>query len=216
MAKLRVHNFSITLDGFAAGPNQRMDAPFGDRVDGLHDWLVATKSFNDSHEGEGGEEGIDDQFAAAAFTGMGATIMGRNMFGPQRGPWEDHSWQGWWGPNPPYHHDTFVMTHHLRPSLPMEGGTTFHFVNDSPKAVLEQAFKAANGKDVWLVGGAATIRQFLRDGLVDELHVVITPILAGSGERLFDNVGTLEGYQVTKLVSSEAATHALITRSTTP
>jgi len=211
--KLRVHNFSVTVDGFAAGPNQRADAPFGDGMDGSHDWMFATKGANAMIGEDGGEEGIDNDFFLRGEVNVGATIMGRNMFGPIRGPWPNEDWKGWWGPNPPYHNEVFVLTHHERPALPMEGGTTFHFVNDSPEAVLERAFKAADGKDVRIGGGAATIRQFLRAGLIDELHVVITPIVVGSGARLFDDLGSLGGaYQVSEFVPSGTVTHVVITK----
>lgn len=205
MAKVRVHNFSITLDGFATGTNQRLDAPFGDGVEGLHDWMMAAM--------EDGAIGIDVERAKAWDTNVGATIMGRNMFGPQRGAWEDESWIGWWGPNPPYHHPTFVHTHHVRPDLPMEGGTTFHFTNEPVEKVLERAFEAAAGQDVVIGGGAATIQQYLRAGLIDELNLVIVPILAGAGERLFDNLGNaLTKYRVAEQISSPAATHVRLVR----
>ncbi|MBB6349519.1 dihydrofolate reductase family protein [Nonomuraea muscovyensis] len=214
MPKLRVHNFTLSLDGYAAGPRQRMDAPFGDGVEGLHDWMVATRTFRATHGLDGGEEGPDDERVRRAEDGIGATIMGRNMFGPQRGPWADHSWRGWWGPNPPYHNDVFVMTHHVRPTLAMEGGTTFHFVDDTPGAVLERAFDAAGGKDVLVAGGAATIRQFLREGLVDDLYLVIAPILAGAGERLLGDLD-LGRYEVADTTVSQTATHVHITRRAT-
>ncbi|MEC4019805.1 dihydrofolate reductase family protein [Streptomyces sp. H27-D2] len=213
MPQLRVHGFTISLDGFGAGVNQRRDAPFGDGVEGLHDWMFATRTARAAHGLDGGEEGLDDDFVARGETGIGATIIGRNMFGPIRGPWEDHAWTGWWGDNPPFHHDVFVLTHHLRPSFGLEGGTTFHFVDDGPEAVLRRAFEAADGQDVRLGGGAATIQQFLRAGLVDEMHVVIAPIMIGAGERLFDNLdGALERYECVEMVSSKAVTHARLTR----
>ncbi|WP_020388875.1 dihydrofolate reductase family protein [Kribbella catacumbae] len=205
MAKVRVHNFSITLDGFAAGPNQRLDAPFGDGVEGLHDWMMAAM--------EDGATGLDVERLKLWDTNVGATIMGRNMFGPQRGDWEDESWAGWWGPNPPYHHATFVRTHHLRPDLPMEGGTTFHFTDEPAEKVLERAVEAANGQDVVVAGGAATVQQYLRAGLIDELNLVVVPLLAGAGERLFDNLGdALTQYRVAEQTSSPAATHVRLIR----
>jgi dihydrofolate reductase len=208
MSKVRVHNFTITLDGFATGVNQRLEAPFGDGVDGLHDWMFA--ALEDRTSGKGG---LDAERVGDYEENIGATIMGRNMFGPVRGPWVDDSWQGWWGDNPPYHHDVFVRTHHLRPSFSLEGGTTFHFTDEAEEEVLERAFEAAAGKDVLIGGGAATIQQYLRAGLIDELSLVIVPLLAGRGERLFDNVGdALENYQVTELISSPAATHARMIR----
>lgn len=187
MPKVRVHNVTISLDGFMAGPNQRPDAPFGDGVgwgDELHSWFMSA-----SEDAAAGKSGTDVDHFVRGDRNIGATIMGRNMFGPQRGPWEDESWQGWWGDNPPYHHDVFVHTHHLRPSLEMAGGTTFHFTDEPPETVLRRAFDAADGKDVRIGGGAATIRQYLRAGLIDELHLVIAPMLIGRGERLLDDLG---------------------------
>ncbi|MEV8371904.1 dihydrofolate reductase family protein [Kribbella sp. NPDC056861] len=205
MAKVRVHNFTITLDGYATGPNQRLDAPFGDGMDGLHDWMFAAM--------EDGATGLDTERLNRWNDNTGATIMGRNMFGPQRGPWEDESWTGWWGINPPYHHDVFVHTHHPRPDLPMEGGTTFHFTDAPADQVLDRAFKAANGQDVVIAGGPATVQQYLRAGLIDELNLVVVPLLAGAGERLFDNLGdALTQYRVTEQLSSPAATHIHLTR----
>jgi dihydrofolate reductase len=208
MAKVRVENFTVSVDGFGAGVGQRLDAPFGDGVDGLHDWMFA--AFEDKAAGKGG---LDVEQVGRHEEGIGATIMGRNMFGPIRGPWEDESWTGWWGDNPPYHTDVFVHTHHLRPSLPMEGGTTFHFTDDPVEVVLEQALKAADGQDVLIAGGPSTVQQYLRAGLIDELHIVVAPILAGAGERLFDNVAdALGNYKVTKTATSPKATHIEIVR----
>jgi dihydrofolate reductase len=205
MAKVRVHNFTITVDGFAAGTGQRLDAPFGDGVDGLHDWMFAAMA--------DGATGIDAERVKRWEVNVGATIMGRNMFGPVRGEWADESWQGWWGDNPPYHHDVFVLTHHPRRSLPMEGGTTFHFTDEPVDKVLERAVEAADGKDVVIGGGAATIQQYLRAGLIDELNLVIVPLLAGAGERLFDNLeGALDNYRVTEQVSSPNVTHVQLVR----
>ncbi|WP_040809347.1 dihydrofolate reductase family protein [Nocardia concava] len=213
MPKLRVHNFCVSLDGFAAGPDQGPDAPLGVGGERLHDWVFRTRYGMEMSGDGGGEVGADNDLLAAGDAGIGATIMGRNMFGPVRGEWPDESWTGWWGDNPPYHHDTFVMTHYARPSLTMEGDTTFHFVNDTPDAVLKRAFDAAQGLDVRLGGGAGTIRQFLAAGLVDELHLAIVPILLGSGERLFENLGTLPGYRVSDMLSTKAVTHVWLTRS---
>jgi dihydrofolate reductase len=208
MPKLRAHNLTITLDGFATGTDQRLDAPFGDGVDGLHDWMFA--AMRDRAEGK---TGIDVDFVARSEENIGATIMGRNMFGPLRGPWQDESWTGWWGDNPPYHHDVFVRTHHLRPSLPMEGGTTFHFSDEPVETVLERAFDAAAGKDVRIGGGPDTVQQYLRAQLVDELHLAIAPMLAGRGERLLDNLGDgVDGYRVAELTSSATVTHAVLVR----
>ncbi|MGW4122781.1 dihydrofolate reductase family protein [Nocardia sp. NPDC004711] len=212
MPKLRVHNFAVSLDGFAAGPDQGPDAPLGIGGERLHDWVFRTRYGREMIGESGGDPGADNDLLGAGDHGIGATIMGRNMFGPIRGDWPDHSWTGWWGDNPPYHHDTFVMTHHPRPALAMRGGTTFHFVSDTPEAVLKQACEAAGGQDVRLGGGAGTIRQFLAAGLIDELHVVQVPILLGSGERLFQDLGTLPGYRLSDLMSTRAVTHLWFTR----
>ncbi|MET9499104.1 dihydrofolate reductase family protein [Streptomyces sp. NPDC006552] len=208
MPKLRVHNVTVTLDGFATGVDQRLDAPFGDGMEGLHDWMFAAM-----RDHADGKSGIDAGFIARSEENIGATIMGRNMFGPQRGPWQDESWTGWWGDNPPYHHPVFVHTHHLRPSVPKEGGTTFHFTDEPVETVLRRAFEAARGRDVRLGGGPATIQQYLRAGLVDEFHLTIAPLLAGRGERLLDRVPDgVAGYRVAELVSSDAVTHAVLVR----
>ncbi|GLZ42075.1 dihydrofolate reductase family protein [Actinokineospora sp. NBRC 105648] len=213
MARLRVHNFTVTLDGYATGTNQRADAPFGDGVDGLHAWMFATRFGHEMRGLDGGSEGFDQERARAGDDNVGATIMGRNMFGPVRGPWPDHSWTGWWGDTPPYRHDVFVLTHHPRPSFAMDGGTTFHFVPDGPETALRLAFEAADGKDVRVGGGPGTVRQYLRAGLIDELNLVITPLLAGAGERLFDDLGAgLGAYECVELVTSETVTHARIVR----
>ncbi|GAA4860003.1 dihydrofolate reductase family protein [Actinomycetospora straminea] len=206
MARLRVHALTITLDGFGTGVGQRLDAPFGDGVEGLHDWMMP------SFRGEG--TGVDDAAFRAGDENIGATIMGRNMFGPVRGEWPDESWRGWWGEDPPYHHDVFVLTHHARPSLPMDGGTTFHFLEATPTEVLDRATEAAGGKDVRLGGGVATVRAFLAEGLVDELNLVVAPILAGAGERLFDGLHDLPaGYRVDGLTPGESgAVHARVVR----
>ncbi|MFD5075092.1 dihydrofolate reductase family protein [Streptomyces sp. NPDC058371] len=208
MPKLRAHNLTVSLDGFAAGTDQRLDAPFGDGIDGLHAWMFAAM-----RDHADGRTGIDVDRVERSEENIGATIMGRHMFGPQRGPWQDESWTGWWGANPPYHHDVFVHTHHLRPSLTMEGGTTFHFTDEPVERVLERAFEAAGGRDVRIGGGPATVQQYLRAGLVDELHLAVVPLLVGRGERLLDNLADgVQGYQVAELVSSPAATHAVLTR----
>ncbi|WP_062984780.1 dihydrofolate reductase family protein [Nocardia anaemiae] len=213
MAKLRVHNIAISLDGYIAGPNQGPENPLGEGGLRLHDWVWATRYAHQMDGADTGETGVDNDFMVAGDAGIGATIMGRNMFGPIRGPWADHEWKGWWGDNPPYHHDTFVMTHHPRPSLPMTGGTTFHFVNETPEEVLRQAFKAADGQDVRLAGGSSAIRQFLRAGLVDEMHLAVVPILLGAGARLYDDLGTLAGYEISSVVQSPAVTHVTFTKS---
>jgi Dihydrofolate reductase len=185
MPKLRVHNFSISLDGYAAGPTQSEEDPLGVGGRGLHEWASATRSGRAMHGMIGGETGLDDDFIERGDAGIGATIMGRNMFGPTRGPWGSDPWTGWWGDNPPFHHPVVVLTHEPRPSHTMEGGTTFHFVTDGIEAALERALDAAEGDDVRIGGGASTIQQYLRAGLIDEMHFAIVPVVLGSGERLF-------------------------------
>ncbi|MFF1359756.1 dihydrofolate reductase family protein [Streptomyces sp. NPDC058297] len=209
MPKLRVHNVTVSLDGFAAGTDQRMDAPFGDGIDdGLHDWMFAAMK-----DHADGKKGVDVDFVARSEDNIGATIMGRNMFGPYRGPWENEAWTGWWGDNPPFHHPVFVHTHYPRPSVSMKGGTDFHFTDEPVETVLARAFEAADGKDVRIGGGPATIQEYLRAGLVDELHLAIVPLLVGKGERLLDNLSDgVDGYEVVELVSSPAATHARLVR----
>ncbi|WP_027503382.1 dihydrofolate reductase family protein [Rhodococcus sp. UNC363MFTsu5.1] len=214
MPKLRVHNLAISLDGYAAGQDQSADNPLGVGGERLHEWVFATRTGRRMLGEDGGDEGLDDAFLARGDDGIGATIMGRHMFGPIRGGWGDGEWTGWWGDNPPYHHDTFVLTHHPRPSVEMAGGTTFHFVTDGIEAALERAFDAAAGLDVRIGGGADTIQQYLRAGLIDELHLAIVPILLGSGERLFDRLdGGANGYECAELVSSPAVTHVRLVRS---
>lgn len=208
MPKLRVHNFAVSVDGYAAGPHQSIDNPLGEDGTRLHDWVFETRTGREMIGAEGGDEGLDDRFVAAGFERIGATIMGRNMFGPVRGPWRDTDWSGWWGDNPPFHHPVFVLTHHPRPSLTMKGGTTFHFVDDPIEAVLAQAFDAARGQDVRLGGGVATVQQYLRAGLVDDLHLAIVPVLLGRGERLFEHLdGGPSGYECVELVSSPRVAH---------
>jgi dihydrofolate reductase len=213
MPKLRVHNVALSLDGYAAGPDQSLEHPLGVGGSGLHEWVFATRSFRRMQGLDGGDEGgVDEEFAIQGEVGIGATIMGRNMFGPVRGPWGDEDWVGWWGDDPPFHHPVFVLTHHPRASITMRGGTTFHFVNDGIQAALEQAVDAADGNDVRLGGGVATIQQYLRAGLIDELHLAIVPILLGRGERLFDHLdGGPVGYTV-EFVSSPAVVHARLIR----
>jgi len=214
MPKLRVHNFAISLDGYAAGPNQDVDNPIGQRGLELHEWVFATRYWQQMEGGEGGDEGLDDQFLAKGDAGIGATIMGRNMFGPIRGPHNDTDWSGWWGEDPPYHHPVFVLTHHPHEPIPMRGGTTFHFVTDGIESALEQAFDAAKGADVRLGGGAATIQQYLKARLIDEMHLAIVPVLLGSGERLFDHLdGGPAGYRCVDLVSSPAVAHVRLIRN---
>lgn len=209
-----MHAFSISLDGYGAGPNQSLENPLGEGGMALHEWVFPTRTFR-RMEGVDvdGEAGIDDAFVAKGFEGIGATIMGRNMFGPIRGEWPDDSWTGWWGSNPPYHHPVFVLTHHPREPITMEGGTTFNFVTGGIEDALEQAFKAAKGADVRLGGGVSTVREYLFAGLVDELHMAIAPVLLGSGEHLLGGLGDSAAlYESTPPLSSDAVTHIVLTR----
>ena len=213
MPKLRVHNFSISIDGYGAGLDQNVNNPLGVGGPHLHEWVFETRFGREMQGMGGGDEGLDNQFLIKGDESIGATVMGRNMFGPIRGPWNDDRWTGWWGDNPPYHHPVFVLTHHPRAPINMQGGTTFNFVNDGIEAALERAFEAADGRDVRLGGGVATIQQCLRAGLIDEMHVAIVPVLLGSGERLFDNLdGSATGYECVELVSSPAVVHARFVR----
>ncbi|MEZ5411631.1 MAG: dihydrofolate reductase family protein [Acidimicrobiales bacterium] len=215
MTRLRVLSYTISADGYGAGPNQTLDRPMGVGGENLHPWLMATRTFAVMHGGtEGGTTGIDDAYAARGFEGIGAWIMGRNMFGPVRGPWPDLSWTGWWGDEPPYHCAVFVLTHHQREPLAMAGGTTFHFVTGGIDEAWQRAAEAAGGLDVRLGGGAATIREYLAAGLVDDLHVAVSPLLLGSGEPLFAGLDLPAlGYAVTASEAGEAATHLTIARS---
>ena len=214
MAKLRVHNFTVSLEGYGAGPDQNADEGLGRGGERLHDWMIATRGWREMTGEQGGTEGADNDFFARGIDGLGATIMGRNMFGPIRGPWNSpEPWKGWWGDNPPYHHPVFVLTHHERDPVPMEGGTTFHFVTDGIEAALERAVDAADGLDVRLGGGASTIQQYFRAGLIDELHFTISPVLLGGGEPLLADLGdAVERYEIAERVVSPAATHFRIVR----
>ena len=214
MPKLRIHCFAISIDGYGAGPKQDAANPLGVGGTALHEWAFPTRTFRQMFGGDGGTTGIDDDFAARGFYNIGAWILGRNMFGPVRGPWPDDSWKGWWGENPPYHTPVFVLTNYPRASVTMRGGTTFHFVTEGIYAALQQAADADGGKDIRLGGGVATIRQFLRARLVDELHLAISPILLGSGEQLFAGIDMLMlGYQQTEHVASPNTTHIVLTKS---
>ena len=213
MSRLLVSGFTISLDGYGAGPRQSEQEPLGVGGESLHDWLVNTRTFKHTHGGEGGDTGIDEDIAARAMSGVGAWILGRNMFGPIRGPWPDDSWRGWWGKNPPYHVPVFVLTHHARPSQEMEGGTVFHFVTDGIEAALERARAAAGDQDIRLGGGAATIRQYLQARLVDEMHLAVSPMLLGSGEHLLAGIDLPSlGYKCTESVPSAKAVHYMIAR----
>jgi dihydrofolate reductase len=218
MPKLRVHNFAMSVDGYVAGPDQSVDNPLGVGGTRLHEWIFQTATGRRMMGQDVGDaiEGPADVFVAQGDENIGATVMGRNMFGPIRGGWDGDEWKGWWGPNPPYHHPVFVLTHHPRPPITMEGGTTFNFVDDGIEAALERAFEAADGADVRLGGGASAVQQYLRAGLIDELHVAIVPILLCRGERLFDNLdGGPDGYDRVEFVSSPSVTHARFVRSAT-
>ena len=211
MPKVRVAAFSISLDGFGAGPRQDLNNPLGVRGLELHTWFFPTETFKKIHGESGGTTGIDNDVAAQSFQNVGAWILGRNMFGPVRGPWKDDSWKGWWGDNPPYHTPVFVLTHHARPALVMEGGTTFHFVTDGLEPALKQAREAAKNKDVRIGGGVSLIRQCLIAGQIDEMHLAISPVLLGEGEHLFSGINLPElGFTALRTVSGENATHVFI------
>jgi dihydrofolate reductase len=213
MTRVRVHNFSISLDGYGAGPRQTREEPLGVGGEALHDWYVRTRTFKRVTGKPGGETGVDDDIAARFGEGVGAWIMGRNMFGPVRGPWPDDNWRGWWGKNPPYHGPVFVLTHHARSPIEMEGGTVFHFVTDGPREAMDRAKEAANGKDVEIGGGVSTVRQYLELELIDDLHVAIAPRLLGSGEHLFHGLDLLAlGYECTSHIPTAAATHITLTK----
>ncbi|WP_306601400.1 dihydrofolate reductase family protein [Geothrix sp. 21YS21S-2] len=213
MPKLRVQCFSMSIDGFGAGPDQSLDQPMGVGGMALHGWFMDTPTFRRMTGQPGGTPGPDEDFAARGFRGIGAWILGRNMFGPVRGPWPDGSWKGWWGDEPPYHTDVFVLTHHPREALPMAGGTVFHFVTGGIHEALERAFAAAGGQDVRLGGGAATIRQYLAAGLVDELHLAISPVLLGSGEPLLAGLDLpVLGYRCVEQVATPKAMHVVLAR----
>jgi dihydrofolate reductase len=214
MARVRVNCFAISLDGFGAGPDQSIDNPLGVGGMELHQWAFPTRTMQRALFGvDDGTTGVDDQFVARGFENCGAWILGRNMFGPIRGTWPDLNWKGWWGENPPYHVPVFVLTHHIRPPIAMEGGTTFHFVTGGIDEALQRARDAANGKDVRVGGGAATVRQYLKAGLIDELHLAITPAVLGSGEPLFEGIDLRAlGYRCVHFVASDKATHVVLER----
>lgn len=212
MTRVRVESFSISLDGYGAGPGQDIDNPMGKGGGGLHQWAFPTRAFQRVLFGtDGGTTGLDDDFAARGFKNVGAWILGRNMFGPIRGPWQDEKWKGWWGENPPYHVPVFILTHHARPSIQMEGNTTFHFVTGGIHEALDRARDAANGMDVRIGGGPRAIRQYLQAGLIDELHFAIAPVLLGGGESLFEGLDMVAlGYECIQFVASEKATHVVL------
>lgn len=214
MPKVRVEGLTMSLDGYSSGPNQCLDHPLGVGGTSLHEWLIGTRTFQSLFGGGAGTTGIDDEIAARGSENIGASIMGRNMFGPVRGPWPDESWKGWWGDNPPYHTAVFVLTHHPRTSIDMEGGTTFHFVTDGIHGALDKARQAAGGKDIRIGGGASTVRQFLAAALIDELNLVVSPVLLGSGEALLAGLDLPKlGYQCTKHVATPNALHVSIRKA---
>jgi len=211
MSKLRVAGFSISLDGYGAGPNQRLEHPLGENGTELHQWFFETPTWRKMHGEGGGHSGVDEDFASRSMTGCGAWILGRNMFGPVRGPWPDDSWRGWWGETPPYHVPVFVLTHHTRQPLVMQGGTTFHFVTEGINDALERARQVAGNLDVRVGGGVSTIRQYMSARLIDELHLAISPVLLGRGEALFEGMNWRElGYRCVETVAGEKATHMVI------
>lgn len=214
MSKVRVAAFTISLDGYGAGPDQTREEPLGVGGEELHEWLVHTRTFHRITGREGGSTGANDDFARRSFENVGAYIMGRNMFGPVRGAWPDDSWKGWWGDNPPYHVPTFVLTHHPRESAEMEGGTVFHFVTGGIHEALERARDAAQGRDIRLLGGASTIRQYLQAGLVDEMHLAMSPILLGSGESLFEGIDLAKaGFRCVERAGTPEALHTVLAKS---
>ncbi|WP_327207446.1 dihydrofolate reductase family protein [[Kitasatospora] papulosa] len=213
MPRVRVHNFSVSVDGFATGEGQSPDAPFGHAGTRLHEWFFPTRTFQRMLGKPGGSTGADNAIASTWETGVGAEIMGRNKFGPLRGPWENDDWKGWWGPNPPFHTPVFVLTHHPRPSVEMEGGTTFHFIDATPQEALRQAREAAGGLDVRIGGGPSTVREFLAEDLVDHLHVAVVPIVLGRGERLWDGLEGLEKrFRAESVTTPGGVTHMTFTR----
>ena len=214
MPKVKVAAYSISVDGYGAGPDQSLENPLGRGGEALHDWLTPTRSFKKIEGQEGGTSGIDEDFAAMGFDDVGAWILGRNMFGPVRDEWPDDSWRGWWGENPPFHVPTFVLTHHERAPIEMEGGTVFHFATGGIRDALDRARAAAGDKDVRIGGGASTIRQYLEVGLIDELHLAIAPVLLGSGESLFPGLDLTQlGYEVRSMQAGEAAVHVIVERT---
>jgi dihydrofolate reductase len=214
MSRVRVHCFSVSLDGFATGVGQALETPFGHAGGRLLEWFAATRTFHRIHGESGGSTGTDDAFAAGWEPGIGADIMGRNMFGPKRGPWADHEWKGWWGDDPPYHNPVFVLTHYPRPSVEMQGGTTFHFIDASPEVALETAREAAGDLDIRIGGGPSTIRQFLAADLIDYLQITIVPIVLGRGERLWDGMEELERrFGVESVTTPSGVTHLTFNRS---
>jgi dihydrofolate reductase len=214
MTRFRVNAFGISADGFGAGAEQSLDNPIGVGGLAMHGWAFETKTFRAMHGGEGGSTGVDEEFAARSFENVGAWILGRNMFGPVRGSWGDESWKGWWGDTPPYHVPVFVLTHHARPPLEMKGGTTFYFVTEGIEEAARRAAAGAGGKDVRIGGGVSTIQQFLRAGVIDEMHLVVSPVLVGAGEKFFGNLDLVKmGFRVTRHAMSERVMHVVLERN---
>ncbi len=214
MQKLRVANFSISIDGFGAGPNQDINNPLGIGGINLHQWFFPTDVFQKMHDGKQGKTGTDNDYAARGFENVGAWIMGRNMFGPIRGNWPDEDWKGWWGKNPPYHCPVYVLTNHARKSINMEGGTIFHFVTEGIETALERAKQSAAGKDVLVGGGVSTVQQYLKAKLIDEMHIAVSPIILGSGEGLFDQIDLIElGYKCVENTQTEKAMHVILVKN---
>jgi dihydrofolate reductase len=215
MSKVKVAAYSVSLDGYGAGPNQSREEPLGKRGEELHEWIFPTRMFKKLYGKGEGTEGPDNDFAERSFDNLGAWIMGRNMFGPIRGSWPNDEWKGWWGENPPYHVPVFVLTHHAREPQIMKGGTVFHFVTDGIESALGKARKAANGKDIRIGGGASTIRQFLQAGYIDEMHLAISPVLLGCGEPLFAGLDLPKlGFTVTQTTYGKAAAHVILKKGT--
>ncbi|MBX4941879.1 dihydrofolate reductase family protein [Rhizobium binae] len=213
MSKVRVAGFSVSVDGFGAGPEQSLNDPLGKRGPEMFQWFFHTRTFRAMMGKDDGSEGIDQDYAARTMAGFGAFILGRNMFGPIRGEWPDDAWKGWWGPNPPYHAPTYILTHYPREPIVMEGGTTFHFITSGIEEALDKAKAAAGDKDVKIGGGVATVRQFLEAGLVDELHFAVAPVVLGKGEAMFSGIDLPAlGFRVTEHVASEHATHIVLAK----
>ncbi len=213
MTKVRVAGFSVSLDGYAAGTEQSLTNPLGQRGPELFQWFFPTRTFRAMVAQDGGTTGVDDRYAQRSMAGFGAFILGRNMFGPLRGAWPDDAWKGWWGDNPPYHAPTYILTHHARPSIELEGGTTFHFVTDGIESALRQARDAAGDQDVKIGGGVDTVRQYLRAGLIDDMHLALAPVVLGKGEALFAGLDLRAlGFHVVERAATDAATHLVLAR----
>lgn len=213
MGKVRVAGFAVSLDGYGAGPEQSLENPLGKGGRELHRWFYGTKTFQAMFGKDDGTEGVDEDYARRSMEGFGSFILGRNMFGPLRGEWSDESWKGWWGDNPPYHAPTFVLTHHPRHPIVMAGGTTFHFVTDGIQSALDQARSAAGDRDIKIGGGVSTVRQYLKANLIDEMHVVFSPVMLGRGEAMFEGIDLPAlGFTITERAPTELATHVVLTR----